>query len=52
MVAAAAAKSLDAAWFPQRDSMGNLFVEMMGRLGVPLAHFGDSTGKQQGLDLS
>jgi hypothetical protein len=33
--------------------MANMFLTMMDRMGVPhVEHFGDSTGRLQGLDLS
>jgi hypothetical protein len=32
--------------------MCNLFLTMMDIMGVPMEHFGDATGKLQGLDLS
>jgi hypothetical protein len=32
--------------------MCNLFLTMMDRMGVPVDHFGDSTGKLEGLDLA
>jgi len=32
--------------------MCNLFLSMMGRMGVRMEHFGDSTGKLEGLDLT
>lgn len=32
--------------------MSNLFLTMMDRMGVHVEHFGDSTGRLQGLDLS
>ncbi len=32
--------------------MCNLFLTMMDRMGVQTEHFGDSTGKIDGLDLT
>ena len=32
--------------------MCNLFITMMDRMGVHVEHFGDSTGKVEGLDLA
>ena len=32
--------------------MCNLFLTMMDRMGVPTEHFGDSTGRLDGLDLA
>ncbi len=32
--------------------MCNLFLTMMDRMGVPVEHFGDSTGRVEGLDLA
>jgi len=32
--------------------MCNLFLSMMDRMGVHMEHFGDSTGKLEGLDLT
>ncbi len=32
--------------------MCNLFLTMMDRMGVPTEHFGDSTGKLEGLDIT
>ena len=32
--------------------MCNLFLTMMDRMGVHVEHFGDSTGRVQGIDLA
>ena len=32
--------------------MCNLFLTMMDRMGAPVDHFGDSTGRLEGLDLA
>ena len=38
--------------FRRETPMCNLFLEMMDRMGVHMEHFGDSTGKLEGLDLA
>jgi hypothetical protein len=38
--------------FRRETPMCNLFLEMMSRMGVQMDHFGDSTGKLVGADLS
>jgi hypothetical protein len=38
--------------FRRETPMCNLFLAMMDRMGVQMEHFGDSTGKLEGLDLS
>ena len=39
--------------YRRETPMSNLFLTMMDRMGVPgVEHFGDSTGRLQGLDLS
>jgi hypothetical protein len=32
--------------------MCNLFLTMMGRMGTQMEHFGDATGRLEGLDLT
>jgi hypothetical protein len=32
--------------------MCNLFLSMMDRMGVQMEHFGDSTGRLEGADLT
>jgi hypothetical protein len=38
--------------YRKETPMSNLFLTMMDRMGVHVEHFGDSTGRLQGLDLS
>jgi hypothetical protein len=38
--------------YRKETPMSNLFVTMMDRMGVPTEHFGDSTGRIEGLNLS
>jgi hypothetical protein len=38
--------------FRKETPMSNLFLTMMDRMGVHAEHFGDSTGRAQGLDLA
>jgi hypothetical protein len=38
--------------YRKETPMSNLFVTMMDRMGVGVEHFGDSTGRLEGLDLS
>lgn len=38
--------------YRRETPMSNLFVTMMDRMGVPVEHFGDSTGRIDGLNLS
>ena len=38
--------------YRRETPMCNLFLEMMDRMGVHMEHFGDATGKLQGLDLT
>jgi len=37
--------------YRKETPMCNLFLTMMDRMGVPVEHFGDSTGRLDGLDL-
>lgn len=37
--------------YRRETPMSNLFVTMMDRMGVPVEHFGDSTGRIDGLNL-
>jgi hypothetical protein len=40
-------------WVYRKETpMRNLFLGMMDRMGVRMDHFGDSTGKIDGLDLT
>lgn len=32
--------------------MSNMFLTMMDVIGVPVEHFGDATGRLEGLDLA
>jgi hypothetical protein len=38
--------------YRKETPMCNLFLTMMDRMGVPVEHFGDSTGRLDGLDLA
>ena len=38
--------------YRKETPMSNLFVTMMDRMGVPTEHFGDSSGRIDGLNLS
>ena len=38
--------------YRRETPMCNLFLSMMDRMGVRMEHFGDSTGKSEGLDLA
>ncbi len=38
--------------YRKETPMSNLFLTMMDRMGVPAEHFGDSTGRIDGLDLA
>lgn len=38
--------------YRKETPMSNLFLTMMDRMGVPVDHFGDATGRLNGLDLS
>jgi hypothetical protein len=38
--------------YRRETPMSNLFLTMMDRMGVNVEHFGDSTGRLQGLDLT
>ena len=38
--------------YRKETPMSNLFVTLMDRMGAPVEHFGDSTGRLDGLDLS
>ena len=38
--------------YRKETPMSNLFITMMDRMGVQVEHFGDSTGRLDGLDLS
>jgi hypothetical protein len=38
--------------YRRETPMCNLFLTMMDRMGVPAEHFGDSSGRLQGLDLA
>jgi hypothetical protein len=38
--------------YRKETPMCNLFLTMMDRMGVPMEHFGDATGKLEGVDLS
>jgi hypothetical protein len=38
--------------YRRETPMCNLYLSMMDRMGVQMEHFGDSTGKLQGLDLT
>lgn len=38
--------------YRKETPMSNLFLTMMDRMGAPIEHFGDSTGRVDGLDLS
>lgn len=38
--------------YRKETPMCNLFLTMMDRMGVPVEHFGDSTGRLEGLDLT
>lgn len=37
--------------YRKETPMSNLFLTMMDRMGAPIEHFGDSTGRVDGLDL-
>jgi hypothetical protein len=39
-------------FYRKETPMANLFLTMMDRMGVPAEHFGDSTGRLDGLDLA
>jgi len=38
--------------YRKETPMSNLFLSMMDRMGVPVDHFGDATGRLNGLDLA
>jgi hypothetical protein len=38
--------------YRKETPMSNLFITMMDRMGVRVEHFGDSTGRIDGLDLA
>jgi hypothetical protein len=38
--------------YRRETPMCNLFLTMMDRMGLPMEHFGDATGRLQGLDLA
>ena len=38
--------------YRKETPMSNLYLTMMDRMGVPIEHFGDATGRLPGLDLS
>jgi len=38
--------------YRKETPMCNLFLTMMDRMGLPMEHFGDSTGHLNGLDLA
>ncbi len=38
--------------YQKETPMTNLFITLMDRMGVPVEHFGDSTGPLDGLDLA
>jgi hypothetical protein len=38
--------------YRKETPMSNLFLSMMDRMGVPADHFGDATGRLNGLDLA
>ncbi len=38
--------------YRKETPMCNLFMSMMDRMGAPVEHFGDSTGRLEGLDLA
>ena len=38
--------------YRRETPMCNLFLTMMDRMGVPTEHFGDSSGRLEGLDLA
>ena len=38
--------------FRRETPMCNLFLTMMDRMGVRMEHFGDATGKLEGVDLA
>jgi Protein of unknown function (DUF1552) len=38
--------------YRRETPLANLFLTMMDRMGAPVEHFGDSTGRLEGLDLS
>jgi len=38
--------------YRKETPMSNLFLTMMDRMGARAEHFGDSTGRIQGLDLA
>jgi hypothetical protein len=38
--------------YRRETPMSNLYMTMMDRMGVPVDHFGEATGRLEGLDLS